>query len=125
MGKICLVMLEKQGTQIPSLGQEDHLGRAWQPTPVFLPEESRGWRSLVDCSPQGCKELDMTEATAHSTHTYVSLRFCATLRRGSYLKRRMLSKSYNSHAPKRSSKLYPQLRIKLLGHQVESCVLYY
>ena len=33
----------------------------WQPTPVFLPEESRGWRSLVGYSPQGCKELDKTE----------------------------------------------------------------
>ena len=25
--------------------------RAWQPTPVFLPEESHGQRSLVGCSP--------------------------------------------------------------------------
>ena len=35
--------------------------RAWQPTPVFLPGESHGRRSLVGYSPQGCKELDMTE----------------------------------------------------------------
>ena len=28
---------------------------AWQATPVFLPEESCGPRSLVGCSPQGCK----------------------------------------------------------------------
>ena len=27
--------------------------RAWQPTPVFLPGESHGQRSLVDYSPQG------------------------------------------------------------------------
>jgi len=33
----------------------------WQPTPVFLPRESHGLRSLVGYSPQGCKELDMTE----------------------------------------------------------------
>ena len=26
--------------------------------PVFLPEESHGWRSLVSYSPWGCKELD-------------------------------------------------------------------
>ena len=37
--------------------------RAWQPTPVFLPGESHGHRSLVGYSPLGCKELDMTEAT--------------------------------------------------------------
>ena len=36
---------------------------AWQPTPVFLPRESLGQRSLVGYSPQGHKELDMTEAT--------------------------------------------------------------
>ena len=35
--------------------------RAWHPTPVFLPGESHGQRSLVGYSPQGCKELDMTE----------------------------------------------------------------
>ena len=37
--------------------------RKWKPTPVFLPGESHGWRSLVGCSPWGCTELDMTEAT--------------------------------------------------------------
>ena len=35
--------------------------RAWQPTPVFLPGESHGQRSLVDYSPWSCKELDTTE----------------------------------------------------------------
>ena len=35
--------------------------RQRQPTPVLLPGESRGWRSLVGCSPWGCEELDMTE----------------------------------------------------------------
>ena len=29
--------------------------RKWQPTPVFLPGESHGQRSLVGYSPQGCK----------------------------------------------------------------------
>ena len=33
----------------------------WQPTPVFLPGESHGQRSLVGYSPRGCKESDMTE----------------------------------------------------------------
>ena len=35
--------------------------RKWQPTPVFLPGESHGWRSLVGYSPRGCKESDRTE----------------------------------------------------------------
>ena len=36
--------------------------KAWQPTPVFLPGESHGLRSLVSYSPWGHKE-DITEAT--------------------------------------------------------------
>ena len=36
--------------------------RAWQPTPVSLPGESHGQRSLVGYSPWGHKESDMTEA---------------------------------------------------------------
>ena len=36
---------------------------AWQSTPVFLPEESHGQRSLVDYSPWSHEELDITEAT--------------------------------------------------------------
>ena len=41
--------------------------RAWQPTPVFLPGESHGQRSLAGCSPWGHKESDTTEQL--STHT--------------------------------------------------------
>ena len=37
--------------------------RKWQPTPVFLPGESHGRRSLVGCSPWGLTESDTTEAT--------------------------------------------------------------
>ena len=35
--------------------------RQWHPTPVLLPGESHGRRSLVGCSPWGCEESDMTE----------------------------------------------------------------
>ena len=35
--------------------------REWQPTLVFLPEESHGQRSLVGYSPWGHKALDRTE----------------------------------------------------------------
>ena len=37
--------------------------RQWHPTPVLLPGESHGWRSLVGCGPWGRTELDMTEVT--------------------------------------------------------------
>ena len=37
--------------------------RAWQPTAVFLPGESRGQRSLEGYSPWGHKESDTTEVT--------------------------------------------------------------
>ena len=36
--------------------------KKWQPTPVFLPGESHGERSLVGYSPQGHKDLGTTEA---------------------------------------------------------------
>ena len=35
--------------------------RKWQPTPVLLPGESHGWRSLAGYGPWGCKESDTTE----------------------------------------------------------------
>ena len=47
---------------IPRLGRPPWR-REWQPTPVFLPRESHGQRSLVGYSPQSSKELDMTEGT--------------------------------------------------------------
>ena len=35
--------------------------RQWHLTPVLLPAKSHGRRSLVGCSPWGCKESDTTE----------------------------------------------------------------
>ena len=46
-----------QETQVRSLGQEDPWRRKWQPTPVFLPGESHGWRNLVGYSPQGLQRV--------------------------------------------------------------------
>ena len=42
--------------------------REWQPTPVFLPGESHGQRSLEGYSPCGCKELDKADATYQEIH---------------------------------------------------------
>ena len=47
---------------VRSLGQEDPLEEGMT-TPVFLPGESHGKRSLADYSPWGHKESDMNEAT--------------------------------------------------------------
>ena len=35
--------------------------RKWQPTPIFLPGESHGWRSLGGVTVHRVAELDMTE----------------------------------------------------------------
>ena len=40
-----------------------HWRRKWQPTPVFLLEESQGQGSLVGCRLWGRTEFDTTEAT--------------------------------------------------------------
>ena len=40
-----------QETWVRSLGWEDPWRRAWEHTPVFLPRESRGQRSLAGCGP--------------------------------------------------------------------------
>ena len=45
--------------------------RKWQTTPVFLPGESCGWRSLVGCCPWGRTESDMTEATQQQQQQYL------------------------------------------------------
>ena len=54
-------MQETCSAGIRSLGWEDPLEKGWLPTPVFLPGESQGQRSLEDYSPWGLKESDMTE----------------------------------------------------------------
>ena len=40
-----------------------HWRRKWQPTPVFLSEESQGWGSLVGCRLWGRTALDTTVVT--------------------------------------------------------------
>ena len=49
--------------------------RAWQPTPVFLPGEFHGQRSLVGYGPQGCKESNArTQVQVYfNTHTHTQL----------------------------------------------------
>ena len=47
-------------------------------SPVFLPGESHGQKSLVGYSPWGCKESEVTEVTEHArTHTHTE-KWCET-----------------------------------------------
>ena len=59
-----------QETWVRSLNWEDPLEEGMATTPVFLPGESHGWRSLVGYSAWSCKESDMTEATDHTHIPY-------------------------------------------------------
>ena len=49
--------------------------RGWQPSPVFLPGEFHGQRSLVGCSPWGHKELDTLSNSLSHTHTHTHTHF--------------------------------------------------
>ena len=51
------------GANLLSLFTFMHWRRKWQPTPVFLPGESQGQKSLMGCSLWGRTEWDTTEAT--------------------------------------------------------------
>ena len=60
--------------------------RQWQPTPVLLPGESHGRRSLVGYSPRGSKELDTTERLHF--HFNIYLGGCGKNRQMCHLKTR-------------------------------------
>ena len=47
LGASLMAQMVMQETQVQSLGQEDLLEKEWLPTPVFLPGEFHGQRSLV------------------------------------------------------------------------------
>ena len=58
-------MQETQEIQVRSLVRKDPLEKEMATTPVFLPGQIHGQRSLAGYRPQCCKELDTTEATEH------------------------------------------------------------
>ena len=57
--------------QVQSLGQEDPLEKEWQPTPVFLPGEFHGQRSLVCYSPWAHNEADTTEGLTQQQQSLI------------------------------------------------------
>ena len=50
----------------------------WQPTPVFLPGESQGWRSLVGCHLWGRTESDTTGATEQQQQSHPQVQICVS-----------------------------------------------
>ena len=79
-------------TWVQSLGGEDPLEKKWLPTPVFLPGEVHGQRSLVGYSPWVAKSW--TQRSDSHTHTqsvgckngqcicFIFLAGCGTVHRG-------------------------------------------
>ena len=60
-------------TWVWSLGWEDPWRKRWQPTPVLLLGKFHGQRSLVDYSPWGHKESDMTKQLHLNTWHYLEI----------------------------------------------------
>ena len=61
VGQMVKNLPARQETWVRSLDGKILWRREWEPTPVFLPGESHGQRSLAGYSLWGCKELNMTE----------------------------------------------------------------
>ena len=66
------VLSGEDKTHIWTEEQQAQLRCRFNTTPVFLPGECHGRRSLTGCGPQGCKEFDTTEVAQH-THMYCHL----------------------------------------------------
>ena len=59
-----------QETWVPPWAWKIPWGRAWQPTPIFLPGEFHGQRKLVGYSPWDHKEQDTTEQLSKQAPTH-------------------------------------------------------
>ena len=70
VAQMVMNLLAMQETRIRSLDQEEPLEQGMVPTPVFLPGEFQGQRSLVGYSPWDHKESDTTERLTH-THIHI------------------------------------------------------
>ena len=99
------------------------LRRKWQSTPVFLPGECYGRRSLASYSPWGCKESDMTERLTY-THTEdlcrlsdLSFKVRLWILENNSLKLQFISRSHFSSLNSKSrASLVAQRRIYLPMH---------
>ena len=55
-----------QETRFDPWGGKNPWRKEWPPTPVFLPRELHGQRSLASYSPWGLKESDKTKRLTHT-----------------------------------------------------------
>ena len=88
-------------TRVRSLGQKISWRRKWQPTPVFLPGESHGCRSLVGYSLRGRKESDTTEQLHFHFPYYKTINFILFLIQIYYFRIRIQVRApifYNLHS---------------------------
>ena len=99
--------------------------RKWQPTPVFLPWEFYGQRSLEVYSPWGCKESDTTDTWVWSSWTTGS--FCLTFWRSTRLSSIQMSFYFPSfslinseHGEDRSGHLEKQSSCKCYREEANS-----
>ena len=106
-------------TWVWSLGREDPLQRTWQLTPVFLPGESHGQRSLVGYSPWGCKE---TRLKTLSMHTHVCVCVCLCVCPKSKWRCLCTCKCSYRHAHVCRSSAWPQTRSHAFFFWLEVCV---
>ena len=99
--------------------------RAWQPTPLFLPGESHGQRSLAGYSPWGHKELDTSEWwTCIYTHKYsFGLSGAQLLKMGGQSLRNVRI-SFSRFPEHYSFPVVrgPQLQLKLVGQRLHSAL---
>ena len=75
MAKNLPAMHEIPEIQVPSVGKIPWK-MEWLPTPIFLPEEEHGQRSLVGYIPWGHKESDTTERLTLSLSLHDILESC-------------------------------------------------
>ena len=80
-----LKQLSSSSGSIAHLNQQDPWRREWQPTPVFLPGESHGQRSMAGYSPWGHRESDTAEHLNMLTIFSVSYTFITDLNRVSLI----------------------------------------
>ena len=118
-------------TWVRSLGQEDPLRKAWQLTPVFLPEESPWTTESGSYSLWGCKESDMTEQLSIHTHNFISQSLERQLGEGTWRFPHVQPGNLRKQMQKSDSEIYveidtppPNLYLKkLLTYSVSSNLL--
>ena len=71
--------------------------RKWPSPPVFLPGGFHGQRSLVGCSPWGCKEPDMTEHASIHIYSLETEGFLIETKEFSDLKNKQTKKALSSN----------------------------